>query len=177
MVEITLSVVLQIIQTIALIVGIAYYLFIMRNSQRNQELARKAQEHAAETRQAQLFMQMYNRFREDITPYELSVFTTKLSGFDEYLEKSKSDEEFRKVVNALFGFYEGLGVIVKKGYMDIELVALMWAGTTRMFYENIVEPIIEGGIKYYDYPRWQSETIYVCKELIKYMDEHPELKT
>jgi hypothetical protein len=177
MVEITYQMVLSTLQTLALIVGITYYLFIMRNSQRNQELARKAQEHAAETRQAQLFMQMYNRFREDITPYELSVFTTKLSGFDEYLEKSKSDEEFRKVVNALFGFYEGLGVIVKKGYMDIELVALMWAGTTRMFYENIVEPIIEGGIKYYDYPRWQSETIYVCKELIKYMDEHPELKT
>jgi len=177
MVEITYQMVLSTLQTIALIVGIAYYLFIMRNSQRNQELARKAQEHTAETRQAQLFMQMYNRFREDIQPTDLSIFTTKLSGFDEFLEKNKSDEEFRKAVNALFGFYEGLGVIVKKGYMDIELVALMWAGTTRMFYENIVEPIVEGGIKYYDYPRWQSETIYVCKELIKYMEEHPELKT
>jgi hypothetical protein len=53
----------------------------------------------------------------------------------------------------------------------------MWAGSTRMFYENIVEPIIEEGIVYWDYPRLWSETVYVCKELIKYMDEHPELKT
>jgi len=46
-----------------------------------------------------------------------------------------------------FSFYEGLGVFVKKGYLDIELIALMWAGMTRRFYENIVEPIIEGAIR------------------------------
>ena len=27
------------------------------------------------------------------------------------------------------------------------------------------------------YPRLWSETEYICEELIKYMDEHPELKT
>jgi uncharacterized membrane-anchored protein YhcB (DUF1043 family) len=51
--------VLSTLQTIALVVGIAYYLFIMRNSQRNQELTLKAQEQALETRQTQLFMQIY----------------------------------------------------------------------------------------------------------------------
>ena len=71
MVEITLPLVLQIIQTVSLVVGIVYYLIIMRNSQRtreltlrSQELTRKAQEQALETRQAQLFMQLYNRLNE-----------------------------------------------------------------------------------------------------------------
>ena len=42
MVEITSQMVLSTLQTIALIVGIAYYLTIMRNSQRTRELSLKA---------------------------------------------------------------------------------------------------------------------------------------
>jgi hypothetical protein len=79
------------------------------------------------TRQAQLFMQMYDRWSDDTRGLNVrSVVNTKLSGFDEYQEKYQSDENFRKALDALFGFYEGLGVIVKAGFMDIRLVALMW---------------------------------------------------
>ena len=52
MVDITYQIVLSTLQTVALVVGIAYYLFIMRNSQRNQQMQ-------LETRQAQLFMNTY----------------------------------------------------------------------------------------------------------------------
>ena len=48
---------------------------------------------------------------------------------------------------------------------------------TRRFYENIVEPIIDEAIVFFNMPRVWSETVYVCKELIQYMDEHPELRT
>jgi hypothetical protein len=57
MVEITLPIMLQILQTAGILVGIAYYLVIMRNSQKTRELALNAQEKALETRQAQLFIQ------------------------------------------------------------------------------------------------------------------------
>jgi hypothetical protein len=74
MFELTLPIVLQILQTAGILVGIAYYLVIMRNSQKtreltlrnqeltlqSQELSRKAQEQAVETRQAQLFMSIFN---------------------------------------------------------------------------------------------------------------------
>lgn len=63
MADITYQMVLSTIQTVSLVVGVIYYITIMRNSQRtreltleSQELARKAQEHALETRQAQMFM-------------------------------------------------------------------------------------------------------------------------
>ena len=39
MVEITVPLVLDVIRTIGILVGIVYYLTIMRNSQRNQQLA------------------------------------------------------------------------------------------------------------------------------------------
>ena len=68
MVEVTLPIVLQMVQTIALIVGIIYYLTIMRNQQRTRELALKAQEHATETRQTQIFMQL--RARSIISHWE-----------------------------------------------------------------------------------------------------------
>lgn len=71
-------------------------------------------------------MQMYNRWRDDTKGLDFNpILNTKLSGFGEYMEKYESDEGFRLVMDALFGFYEGLGVIVKAGYLDIRLVTLM----------------------------------------------------
>jgi hypothetical protein len=72
MVELTLPIMLQILQTAGIFVGIVYYITIMRNAQRtrqltleSQELARKAQEHMLETRQAQMFMQIYSESHND----------------------------------------------------------------------------------------------------------------
>ena len=161
---VALETILDILPVASLVVVLAYYSLQIRNQNR--------------TRQAQLFMQMYNRWRDDTKGLDFNpILNTKLSGFTEYMEKYGSDENFRSVVDAYFTFYEGLGVIVKAKYMDIHLVALMWAGMTRRFYENIVEPIIDEAIEHWNMPRVWSETVYVCKEFIRYMDEHPELRT
>ncbi len=166
---------LQIVQTVGILVGIIYYIIIMRNSQRTQQMQ-------LETRQVQLFMQMHQQISSIIIEHVgdtdwITILNTKISSLDEYLQKRESDPKFKLLMDSSFGFYEALGVLVKEGYLSIRLIALMWAGSTRMFYENIVEPIIEEGIVYWSYPRLWSETVYVCKELIKYMDEHPALKT
>jgi hypothetical protein len=177
MVEFTLPIVLQILQTAGIFVGIIYYITIMRNAQRTRELTLRAQEQAVETRQAQLFMQLYTRWQDfdwsEIGP----LLSPRLSGYEEFVEKRDNDPKFRKAVGDLVAFYEGLGVIVKEGYLSMRLVALMWAGATRMFWENIVEPIIDDMQKKSGFPRAWSETVYLCRELIKYMDEHPDLKT
>jgi biotin synthase-related radical SAM superfamily protein len=57
-----------------------------------------------------------------------SVIWAKVKDFEEYNRKYKADERFKEVVDALGNFYEGVGVIVKEGFMDIRLVALMWGG-------------------------------------------------
>ena len=69
MVEITYQMVLSTLQTIALIVGIAYYLIIMRNSQRtreltlqSQELTRKAQEQAMRARASRFVMKIHGQY-------------------------------------------------------------------------------------------------------------------
>ncbi|UCD45779.1 MAG: hypothetical protein JSV27_04650 [Candidatus Bathyarchaeota archaeon] len=65
MVEITVPIMLQIFQTVGILVGIVYYITIMRNSQRTRELSLKAQEQALETRQTQIFMQIYQQLNSE----------------------------------------------------------------------------------------------------------------
>ena len=57
MVEITYQMVLSTIQTVSLVVGIIYYITIMRNQQRTRELALKAQEAAEKARQRDMIIQ------------------------------------------------------------------------------------------------------------------------
>jgi hypothetical protein len=73
-------------------------------------------------------------------------------------------------------FLEGMGVLVKEDLVSMRLVALTWAGTTRMFWDKM-SPIIDDWRRAINYPRLWSETEYLCTELIKYMEEHPELAT
>ena len=67
MVEITYQMVLSTLQTIALVVGIIYYLIIMRNSQRTQQMQ-------LDTRRAQLFTQLYSEFSR---PENLRLYGTQ----------------------------------------------------------------------------------------------------
>ena len=101
-------------------------------------------------RQAQLLMQMHMYRTNELRSYNVRVMD---------------------VIN------EALGVFVKAGYFDIRNVALMWAGVTRIYYENIFEPMIDEARVFYNFQRLGSESEYLCKTLIKYMEEHPELKT
>jgi len=96
MVEITLPIILQILQTIGILVGIVYYITIMRNTQRTRELSLNAQEQALETRQAQMFLQMLNRWRDETEGLDVwPVIATKISNAEEYLDKYKNDEDFK----------------------------------------------------------------------------------
>ena len=60
MVEITYQMVLSTLQKVGLLIGIVYYLIIMRNSQRNQQIQ-------LETRKVQLFMQIYQQITSEET--------------------------------------------------------------------------------------------------------------
>jgi hypothetical protein len=149
---------------LGLMIALTYYGLQIRNQNR--------------ARQAQLFMQMYGMWRDQLSGLEVfPVISKKISGIEEYQEKIGSDANFSNVFHSLCSWYEGLGVLVKANYLDIRLVALMWAGVTRMFWENLLEPVIFNVRELQGLPRLWSESEYVCRELVKYLDEHPELKT
>ena len=59
---IELSIIRDLVAIFGVIAGFSYYVLTVRANQRNQELALKAQQLQLETRQAQLLMQVYNKF-------------------------------------------------------------------------------------------------------------------
>ena len=56
------NIVLTLLQTISIMVGIEYYILNLQNNQKNQETSIKNQEITLETRQAQLFMNIFNNY-------------------------------------------------------------------------------------------------------------------
>jgi hypothetical protein len=106
MVEITLPIILQFLQTAGILVGIIYYITIMRNQQRtreltleSQELARKAQEQSLETRKVQLFMQIYHDMNS----------TENLRIYSELIRMEWS----------MWVRLNGVGLLVKDGHIDV----------------------------------------------------------
>jgi hypothetical protein len=73
-------------------------------------------------------------------------------------------------------FYEGLGVLIREGLIDIRMVALLICGMTRSYWEKH-KPILEDGRKAMGFKRWVSEADYLYDELIGYLARHPELDT
>ncbi len=148
-----------------------YYINTLRNSQRNQQTQ-------LETRQAQLFIQLYNRFRDDTEDLDIesSFLDVEIKSSEDFIRLWRTDEDFGKVLSTLGGFYEGIGVMVREGYIPVRLVALQWGGTTRRFWEKM-EPFMSDVREAQTFPRAWAETEYLYIELMKYLDEHPELKT
>jgi len=175
--QVTFQTVFQFLQTVGILVGVFYYVMTIRANQRNQELTLKSQQLATDTRQAQLFLQMYNRLQDILPQFSWEdLFNTPVSGFDEYISRYESDEHFRDGFNHLSNFFEALGVLVKAGYLDIHLIAMMWANMTMSYWNFLLKPSLEGIREHYGRKRVWSEAEYVCIELEKYIAEHPELE-
>jgi len=156
---------------LGLTASILYYAMVLRNANKTQQLA-------LETRQAQLFMQMYNRWIENIgSENYYPVISRKISNWEELKSIYNSDEKYQRMLNEIAGFYEGLGVLVKAGYLSIHPIALMWTGVTTLFWTNVLEPTIDDWRTEYKLRRLWSEAEYLCRELLRYVEEHPELKT
>ena len=131
MVEFTLPIILQIVQTVGILVGIVYYLIIMRNSQRNQELALKAQEQALETRQAQLISFLMDRMDSvEWWTHYMTIRDAQDRTYDEW-EKILQDPIKDGGFSSILEFFNKVGWLVKKGLIDMETVV-----------ENLNAPIV-----------------------------------
>jgi len=153
-----------------------YYAFTLRINMRTQELALKAQQQTLETRQAQMFMSIYNQLtsKEFVEAWKI-LSDQKWKNWGEF-QKLMEDPNFQNAQNMIGTYFEGLGVLVREGHLNIRLIALMMCGTTIFYYKKI-EPILVDARKAMGYSRFMSETVYLYKELEAYLVEHPELST
>ena len=166
---VTIETLMNAIPALGVIVALVYYTLTIRNQNR--------------TRQAQLFMNIYNQSfaNQEWLDAHMKVMRTHWESYEEYMQKidwnsDESDSEFIRAANLVYCFYEGLGVFVKEGLVDIRMIALTMTWMTRTLWEKIA-PMIYESRKRMNYPRMLSEFEYLYDELMKYIEEHPELKT
>ena len=125
MVEITYQMVLSTLQTIALIVGIAYYLTIMRNSQRTRELSLKAQEEAEKARQRELIFQRFQGYSLEYTKAFADVTSyTDWEDADDWHEKYGilANPEAWSEYAYITSTYNLVGILLKEEVADPELI-------------------------------------------------------
>ena len=132
MVEITLSIVLQFVQTVGILVGIIYYLTIMRNAQKtreltlqSQELTRKAQEQTLETRQTQIFMQIYQQLNsEESYKTSMELLYLDIKDYDEFLQKYDSSVNPTHYAKRAYIWYNynTIGELLCTGIIEVDLL-------------------------------------------------------
>ena len=111
------------------VTGLAYYIFTTRIT--------------LQTRQAQLFMQLYNRWQDrDFNKSKYLVMTYPMNSYEDY-EEIWRDEERASTFRVVGTFLEGLGVLVKRGLVDKGFVDDMMSGDIIGFWEKYGEVVRE----------------------------------
>jgi hypothetical protein len=148
---------------LGLIVAIMYYTLTLRNSTR--------------TRQAQLFMQIYDKFSSPAFVdafYRFQETREQVQTVDDYYEWTSVPENFKTWV-IMGTFFEGIGVLVKENLIEMRVVAELMTDPIMQFW-GMFGPIIDE-IRVRDgFPRILIETEYLYDELMKYVKEHPEIQ-
>jgi hypothetical protein len=172
----------QFAAAIGVCVAAVYYVMNLRISQRNQELslktqelALKAQEQSLISRQAQLFMGIYQHsysHEHSVNEYTLNHREVKdIKDWKSHLD----DLDFCVAFVDYHGYFEGMGILVKEKLVDIRLVTLMVSGPVRWFWERYRSLAAEVRIEY-DWPRFMIEVEYLYNALNEYADCNPELQ-
>ena len=136
MVDVTYQMLLSTVQTLALLVGIFYYIMSLRNQQKTQEMQ-------LETRKAQLFMQIYNRFIEvEFRENFNELLNREWIDYDDYNKKyGRFTNPSAQAKGSSIGlFFEGLGILLQKGFLDVDIVGRLMSSPIR-FYWSKYEPL------------------------------------
>lgn len=179
--EITYQMMLSTLQTASLMIGVLYYLFIMRNAQKTRELTLKAQEHALETRQAQLYNSIWNQSMNNpqFQKQYMRLMSLQWKNFDEFIELFPYPDFESENSMAMWGvglFFEGLAPLVREGLLNIQYLTGTIGGLLRTYWSKM-EPIVNEAREFYNDPSVFGQAEYLYNELTKYHEEHPELKT
>ena len=173
MVEVTVELVLTALQTISIMIGIIYYILTLRTNQKNQQLA-------LETRQAQLFMQVYNRWTDqEFNENYLSIINREYRHFDEWIEKygQKNNPKGTARARTVGQYFEGIGILVKRGLIDPALVDDMMSGLVLTWWDKVKSRVYSGRERW-NAPQTLEWSEYLANEIRSIAErQHPELKT
>ena len=132
-----------------------------------------------ETRQAQLFWQLTDKFSsKEGLDYLRVLGEATWSSHEEWLEKYKNDIKYDNAYRWLATILNCRGVFLREDLLDVRLLALIESvrerGPTIYWWEKHRDVIINER-KRLNNRRYCSEWEYSYNLLVKYLEEHPEL--
>jgi hypothetical protein len=125
MVEITYQMVLSTLQTTGILVGIIYYITIMRNAQKTRELSLKAQEEAERARQRDMIFQKVQSLSLEYTRTFADVMSyTGWKDVEEFNEKYgwRSNPEAWSKLLLIERIYNSVGILLKENMVNADIV-------------------------------------------------------
>ena len=173
MVEITIPIMLQIIQTVGILVAIVYYITIMRSSQKTQQLQ-------LETRKAQLYMQLFMRITsEEFIKKSLDVIRLEYDNVGEFMEKYflGPDSSIQAKLFSMFWHIDGLGYMMSQGLIDPEMVYNFGGGFAQVWHWRKWEPVVMRFRERRGDPDFLKWFEYTAKEMMRMRQEKGLMQT
>jgi len=162
---------------LGLTASIIYYAYILNNANKTRELQLKAQQQAEETRQTQLYMNLWSKWdSEDFMKHYLKILSWEFNGYEEWSTKYglSGDRDDLLSYGLVETFFEGIGVLVHRGFLDLTMVEDFMSSELETYWLKM-KPVAEG-IRRTLYPTWSEYTEYLYNEVMKIRRQHhPEL--
>ena len=126
-------------------------------------------------------MQIYDKWHgpelsnawKTVREYEYKDYDHFKTFWDTFtIENTPEQQAMAKIA----GYYEGIGVLVKEGLINIRMIALLMAMMTTQFYEKHL-PYAEKYREETGAEGFVSETQYLYEELRKYIKENPDFRS
>ncbi len=163
------------VQTVSIVIAAASVVVGVVNSILSNRKADQQRQTEIQTRQAQLFMNVYNRWN---TPELQSAYG--LARFD-ILPQIKDYEDWRQNYSVRGGpqnlqswlhlqllvtYFEGLGTLVKKGLIDMDMVDDLFAGRIKWYWES-GQILWQGARASLQDPKLYDDAEYLYHEILK----------
>ena len=177
------------VQTISIVVAAAGVfiaainsIYASRRAEEQRQLTLEAQQEALETRQAQLFMQVYNRWstKEVANAYIMLRDVYRKEDIEALIQDIRGKRDFdldqATVRQMMATYFEGLGMLVKQGLINIELVEDLFAGRIIWYWETQIQPYADNIRKHQDDPNLYDSIEYLYDQ-IKQRDQQTTVTT
>ena len=165
MVEITASLVLQVVQTIALIVGIAYYIMTLQNTRKNQQMT-------LESTQLRTLANFSDNYTEADAMRGAELMNMEWEDYDDYERKYGSDFNLdnysKRMVN--WGRYNTMGILLRRGLIERDLL-FEYAQHAPIQHWTKFKDVIYEMRRRYNVPLFGVDFEYLADECRKYVEE------
>jgi hypothetical protein len=169
-----------VIAAISVVIGVLNSILVSRRDERRQNLLLKNQELATETRQAQLFMQLYDKsMSKEMTDASRTFYGLKFESYEEYKNYFLTQREFSDHFEAwkyLANFYEGLGLLVMEGLVSIRMVTVFMDSAILGFYNKFGGEYLQKFREETGRFGTLSETEYLYNRMMKFIEENPDFR-